>query len=55
VNENTLKACMLLLMAVTIGTLGALVATGHDSYITNGLLALSGAVGGLGVWERLKK
>lgn len=54
-SENTLKACMLGLLAVTIGTLGALVATNHDSAVTDGLMALCGAVGSLGMWERLKK
>lgn len=53
--DNWLKACMLLLIAVSVGVLGALVATGHDTAITDGLLALTGAVGGLGLWERLKK
>jgi len=54
-SETTLKACMLGLLAVTIATLGALVVTGHDSTVTDALLALSGAVGSLGMWERLKK
>jgi hypothetical protein len=54
-NEYSLKACMLGLMGITIMSLAACVATGHDSAVTDGLLALCGAVGSLGLWERLKK
>jgi hypothetical protein len=54
VNENTLKACFLGLLAVTIVVLGTLITLGHNSAITDSLLVVSGGVGTLGVWERLK-
>lgn len=54
-NEYSLKACMLGLIAVVVISLSVLVATGHNSGVTDGLLAITGAAGGLGVWERLKK
>lgn len=53
--ETTLKACMLGLLALTIATLGSLVALGHNSAVTDGLIAICGGSGVLGVWERLKK
>ena len=54
-NDNGLRACMLGLYGLTIVCLSALVATGHNSVITDALLALCGGVGTLGLWERLKK
>jgi len=53
--EIHLKACMLGLMAVTIGVLGGCVISGHDNAVTDGMMVLVGAVGSLGVWDRLKK
>jgi hypothetical protein len=55
VTENTLKACFLGLMAVVVVSLAVLVALGKDSAVTDGLMAVCGATGALGVWERLKK
>jgi hypothetical protein len=54
-NETALKSCMIALLAVVVICLSVLTATGHDSGVKDGLLAITGAVGGLGVWERLKK
>lgn len=54
-SENMLKACMLGLIAVTVAVLGACVITGHDSAVSDGLLAITGATGSLAVWERLRK
>ena len=54
-SDNAVKACMLGLMGFTIAILGGCVIAGHDSVITNGLMALVGAVSGLSIWDRLKK
>jgi hypothetical protein len=54
-NETSLKACFLGLMAVVVVSLAVLVALGKDSAVTDGLMAVCGATGALGVWERLKK
>jgi hypothetical protein len=53
--DKWLKACMLGLLAVCVAVLGGCVIAGRDSAVTDGLLALTGAAGGLGLWERLKK
>lgn len=53
---NTVVTCgYLAVVAVSIGCLSALVIAGHDSLVTDALLALSGAVGGMGLWERLRE
>jgi hypothetical protein len=54
-NETSLKACFLGLMAVVVVSLSTLVALGHNSAVTDGLIAICGGSGVLGVWERLKK
>jgi hypothetical protein len=55
VTDNSLRACMLGLYGLSIVCLSALVATGHNSVITDALMALCGGVGTLGLWERLKQ
>jgi len=54
-NENALKASMLGLLGVTIISLSACVIAGHNSAVTDLLIAICGGSGVLGVWERLKK
>jgi len=53
--EIHLKACMIGLLAITVMSLAACVATGHNNAVTDCLIAVCGGVGSLGVWERLKK
>ncbi len=54
-SENTLKACLLGLMGLTVGMLSMLIALGHNSGMHDALLVVVGGTGVLGVWERLKK
>ncbi len=54
-SENTLKACLLATMGLTVVVLGACIIAGHNSVIVDGLLTAVGAVGGIGIWERLKR
>ncbi len=39
---------------VVVVVLGVCVALGHDSYITDGLLAVSGSVAGVGLYSQFK-
>ncbi len=55
IGDNTLKACLLATMGLTVAVLGALVALGHNSGIIMALIAVCGGSGVLGVWERLKR
>lgn len=53
-SDNTLRAAMLGLVGVTVVSLAVLVGLGHNSAVTDGLLAVCGGVGTLALWERLK-
>jgi hypothetical protein len=52
--SDKVQIAFLALMGVVVITLGTLVALGHDSSITYGLMTVCGGSGALGVWERLK-
>ncbi len=54
-SENTLKACLLGLMGLTIVVLGVCIIAGHNSVIVDGLLTAVGGVSAIGIWERLKR
>lgn len=54
-SDNAVRTAMLALVGLTIAVLGSLVALGHNSAVTDGLLACCGGVGSLAIWERLKK
>lgn len=46
VNDNVVKCVVLLSEVATFITLAVLVGTGHDSYITDALMAVGGAIVG---------
>lgn len=54
-SDNALRACFLGLCGVTVVTLASLVALGHDSAVTDSLLAVCGGVTALTIWERLRR
>lgn len=54
-NENSLKACMIGLMGLSLVVSGVLIGLGHNSAIQDAFLAIIGGVGSLSLWERLKK
>ncbi|GAJ24323.1 unnamed protein product, partial [marine sediment metagenome] len=43
------------LMGLMVVVLGVCIIAGHNSVIVDGLLTVTGAVSGIGVWERLKR
>lgn len=49
------KAVVIGSQCVVVLVLGALVAVGKDSYITDGLLAVSGSLVGCNILERVSK
>jgi hypothetical protein len=49
------RNCLLLAQVVTVAVLGALVATGHNSLITDGLMVLVGSIAGTSVLEVVSK
>jgi hypothetical protein len=48
------RACLLLSQVVVVCVLGALVATGHNSYITDGLMVLTGSLAGTSLYSAVK-
>lgn len=46
---------LLILQGVVVVVLGACVVAGHNSAITDALMAVSGSIAGIGVYEKLKK
>jgi len=48
------KGAVLLAQSVVVVVLGALVATGHDSLVTDALLVLSGSITGTGLYAQVK-
>jgi hypothetical protein len=49
------KATFLLAQTVTVIVLGVMVCLGHDSAVTDGLLAVVGSVAGVSVYETVRK
>lgn len=49
------KASLLAAQCVVVVVLGVCVALGHDSVITDALLAVSGSVAGVGVFQAVAK
>ncbi len=49
------KVIVMLGQVAVLVVLGILVALGHDSTVTYGLMAVSGSLAGIGVVEKLKK
>jgi hypothetical protein len=49
------KLVVMAAQAVVVVVLGALVAVGRDSAITDGLLAVCGSITGIGVFQTVKK
>lgn len=47
------KCVVIMAQVVVIVTLGALVGLGHNSAVTDGLLAVCGSVAGIGVWKAI--
>lgn len=47
------KCLVLIGQMVCVAVLGSLVALGHDSTITDGLLAITGSVAGVGVYQAI--
>jgi hypothetical protein len=45
----------LIVQAIVVVSLAACVIAGHNSSITDALLAICGSVAGIGVYEKLKK
>ena len=50
----TRENVLLLAQVAVAAILGACVIMGHDSAITDGLLAVCGSVAGVGVYEKIK-
>jgi len=50
----TREYALMLLQGLVVVVLGACVAMGHDSAITDGLMAISGSIVGIGVYEKVK-
>jgi glycopeptide antibiotics resistance protein len=48
------RGVLLLAQTCVVCVLGALVALGHDSVITDALLAVCGSLAGVGVYETIK-
>lgn len=51
----TREYAMLLLQGLVVVVLGGCVMAGHNSAITDGLMAICGSVAGIGVYRQLKK
>lgn len=49
------KFVLILAQCVVVVTLGVCVALGHDSAVTDGLLAISGSVAGIGVFQAVAR
>jgi hypothetical protein len=49
------KIVLIIAQCVVVATMGALVALGHDSAILDTLLAVSGSVAGIGVYQHITK
>jgi len=49
------KGALLLAQTVTVAVLGAMVCMGHNSAVTDGLLALVGSVAGVSVYQAIVK
>lgn len=49
------KAVLIGAQCVVVVVLGVCVATGHNSAVTDGLLAVSGSVAGVGLFQTLSK
>lgn len=52
--ELTRENVLIIAQVAVAGILGACVIAGHNSYITDALIAISGSVAGTGVYEKLK-
>jgi hypothetical protein len=50
----TREIALIVAQSVVVVVLGVCVILGHDSAITDGLLAVSGSVAGIGVFEKIK-
>jgi hypothetical protein len=48
------EVCVLIGQVVVVVVLGVLVGLGHNSYIQDALLAVSGSLAGVGLWERVR-
>jgi hypothetical protein len=49
------KGCLLLAQVAVVIVLGALVATGHDSMITDGLMVVCGSIAGTSIYQAVTK
>jgi len=48
------EICLIAAQVVVVIVLGVLVGLGHNSAIQDGLLAVSGSIAGVGIFERVK-